>query len=142
MVTRQLRGQLRFTVPYLPPASYSPNSRVKWTAKRGKKGDNHRVLEDVRVLVLEAGWDQKIIPVANIEVTFHFPSRIRRDHENFIARCKPIFDALVRLGVLPDDHIDLIGWPRYGHIYTSPPATIIDINPAAPIYQGGKRGKK
>lgn len=118
---------LTITLPYLPPDSYSPNSRVSWQEKRGKRGDNNRVLDDVRMLVWEAKWDGITFPAAHCVVTFHLPTKHKRDHDNLIARAKPIWDALVKLEVLADDSIDTIGWPTYRHIYSKPEQTVIEI---------------
>lgn len=119
---------LTIVLPYLPPESYSPNSRVSqgWQ-KRGRQGDNNRVSEDVWALVREVGWDEEPMAAARVWVTFHFPTRHRRDPDNFTARCKPIFDALVKAKVLEGDAVDNIGWPTYGHIYSKPEQTVIEI---------------
>jgi Holliday junction resolvase RusA-like endonuclease len=127
---------LIFNLPYLPPASYSPNSRASWAEKRGKYGDNNRVLEDVRMVVLEAGWDSEPMPAARVWVTFHLPTKRKLDHDNLTARMKPIFDALVTVGVLADDSIDVIGWPTYGHVYSNPAKTVIEIELT---HWGGKK---
>ncbi len=118
---------LTITLPYLPPDSYSPNNRGSWAEKRGRQGDNNRVSEDVWALVKETGWDEKPMVAARVWVTFHFPTRGRRDPDNFTARCKPIFDALVKAMVLEGDSVDVIGWPTYGHVYSKPPQTVIEI---------------
>lgn len=125
---------LTITLHYLPPASYSPNSRASWAKKRGAGGDNNRVLDDVRVLVLEAGWDKQVFPAARCWMTFHFPTKAERDHDNFVARSKPIWDALVTLGVLAKDNIDVIGWPTYGHKYSKPEQTVIEIERTHRLY--------
>lgn len=118
---------LRIELPWLPPASYSPNSRAGWQEKRGPRGDNNKVQDDVRVLVLEAGWDGEVFPAARCWATFHLPTRAKRDHDNLVARTVPIWNALVRLGVLADDSIAVIGFPQYGQIYSKPAKTVIEI---------------
>ena len=119
---------LRIELPYLPPDSYSPNNRGSWAEKRGRKGDNNRVSEDVWALVIEAGWDGEPLKAARCWMTFHIPTRHKRDPDNMVAKTKPIWDALVKAGVLADDTIDVIGWPTYGHIYSKPAKTVVEID--------------
>ena len=45
-----------------------------------------------------------------IELHFYFPNRRVRDVENFMARCKPYLDELVRAGVLEDDKHPNVLW--------------------------------
>lgn len=118
---------LRLDCPWLPPEVYSSNSRAGIWAKRGKKGANNQTLDDVRALVMEQGWEGPPMKVALCKVHFTFPQRRKRDHGSFVERMKPVWDALVRLGVLEDDNLDVIGWPRYSHGNGAKPSTIIAI---------------
>ena len=124
-------ARVRLELPYLPPYAYSSNGRGHWTARRGAKtGVNHTIVEDIHFLLVEAGWPvgERIIERASISVTFILPDRRKRDHDGLIQRLKPVYDALVyrqikrggtlvARGLLRDDGLDYIGWPRYGHRY-------------------------
>jgi hypothetical protein len=120
-------NSLTITLPYLPPKSFSPNARLHWT---GKVGDRRSIQDDVRMLIREAGWDGETWLAVKAWVTFHFPSKHRRDPDNFASRMIPVWNALVREGLLADDNVDVIGWPSYSHVYTKPEATIITIERA------------
>ncbi|NIR13700.1 MAG: hypothetical protein GWN86_07020 [Desulfobacterales bacterium] len=103
---------LRIIFPYLPPASFSGNDRRGFYARRGKKGDAQVIKNDLIGLLEEAGWNHKPIQFPEVRVTFVLDGR-RRDHDNMVARMKPIWDGLVSLGVLVDDSLRMLGWPEY-----------------------------
>ena len=125
----------------MPPASYSPNNRQHWTIRRGTQGSDD-LLWDLLVKAalqkiepLPEGWPMRL---ATVQVEFRFPGRVwrpeigeggkmRRDADNYTPRMKPVFDALVAHGVLIDDNIDVIGWPHYSHMYTTPKGITITI---------------
>ncbi len=117
-----MTDSLIITLPGLPPASYSPNSRVPYWAR---SKDSHDLLDDLRILLIEAGWDHKRIPMPRARVTFHLDKR-RRDHDNLIPRLKPVWDNLVRAGVIEDDSLRVLGWPEYRHEYGKP-KTVIEL---------------
>ena len=149
----QAAQAISITLPYLPPASYSANSRAHWSAKRGKRGANHDVLDDVRMLLAEQGWvcssryrgvrirlqvgwhglhaecrHGLALDQAKITVRFGFPDKRHRDPGSCQERIKPCFDALVRCGLLADDSLEVIGWPEYSHHYSpKQPSTTIWI---------------
>ena len=87
------------------------------------------MLLNLGALVLEQGWDLSSPEIRKAEASclFHFPQRRVRDHGSFIERMKPLWDALVRLGVLSDDNLDVIGWPTYRHVISKPALTMITI---------------
>ena len=133
---------ITIVLPYLPPASYSANSRTHWTAKRGKRGANRDVLDDVRILLAEQNWRCRYTGLlrhgdcqhrpplerAKISVCFGLPDKRRRDPGGLQERAKSCFDSLVRLGVLADDSLGVIGWPEYSHHYSpKQPSTTIRI---------------
>ena len=140
----QVAKTITITLPYLPPASYSNNSRAHWTARRGgRDADNHSVSDDVILAVRGLEWHGEVLQKAVIQVTFGLPDRRRYDGDNLIARMKPVFDALCPLkqvgkfpnlrmtggaGVIQDDALEVIGWPEYSHYYSpKQPSTTIRI---------------
>jgi len=119
-----LAEYLKFILPYLPPESHSPNSRAHFRVK----GEASRsVRDDIRVLIREAGWGGERWPAANCWVVFHLPTKHRRDPDNLTARMVPVWNALVREGLLVDDNIDVIGWPVYSHVYGKPAQTVVAL---------------
>ena len=138
----QVAQAITITLPYLPPATYSANSRAHWSTKRGKRGANHDVFDDVRMLLAEQGWlcvfewvkghgtcpHHMPLDRARIGVSLCFPDRRRRDPGSCQERLKPCFDALVSCGVIADDSLEVIGWPEYSHHYSpKQPSTTIRI---------------
>ena len=52
----------------------------------------------------------------------------RRDPDNVAKACKPLFDALVSVGILPDDSAEVIGAPTYvDTVAPSCPCTILQL---------------
>ena len=91
---------MRLELPYLPPASFSPNSRVHWSVR---SRDSKQVQKDVLYLLRE---QFRIIPsykAIALKYCIVVPDSRRRDYENFVSRCKPITDAIVRCGIVKDD---------------------------------------
>ena len=91
-----------FTIelPYLPPVSFSPNFRGHWS-KRHR--DGRVVKENVQYLLMEQFRPIPSFRRVELHYTIVVPDRRRRDYDNFVARGKPITDALVDAGVIPDD---------------------------------------
>ena len=92
--------KIRIELPYLPPASFSPNSRVHW-AVRSKDGKMAK--EDVYYLLRAQCTTIPQLKVVALKYTIVVPDNRRRDYDNFISRTKPITDALVAAGLLKDD---------------------------------------
>jgi hypothetical protein len=106
-------GGWGLTIPDLPP---SLNAWQRWHwAHRSEEA--HRLADSITVLARSA----RIPPLhaAEARVRCYFPDRRRRDPTNY-AHWKPLWDALVRAGVLDDDdsaHLrvaafDLLADPR------------------------------
>jgi hypothetical protein len=93
---------LRLTLPYHPPESFSPNSRKHWGARRR---DRLAVEADITALIIgQLGYfTPPYFQKGRIDYTVIVPDKRERDRDNFIARTKPITDALVRSGVFPND---------------------------------------
>ena len=65
---------------------------------------------------------------AEVELTFHFPDRRRRDPDNYTAGCKALLDALVVNGLLADDSFDHISLKvRKGQVDPENPRTEVAI---------------
>ena len=93
---------LKITLSQLPPAEYSPNSRVNWHVrhKAGVEAKN-----DILALVLEQGWSGPALSGATVTITWGLPTKKVVDWDNLIARCKPYLDGLVDAGVLVGDSV-------------------------------------
>ena len=116
---------IRIELPYLPPASFSPNSRVHWSARAA---DGKTVKEDVYYLLRAQLTTIPQLKAIALKYTIVVPDNRRRDYDNFISRTKPITDALVHAGLLPDDTPQYIKDFRLTFQYEKgKSATIIEI---------------
>ena len=109
-MTQKARGTRReHAVTYefgWPPRELSPNARVHWAKLARVK----RAYRD------ECGWTIKqaiqapwyIRPPVTAQVTFVVTDSRRRDADNYMAMLKPMWDALVEMGVLVDDNKDAL----------------------------------
>ena len=126
---------ISITYPALPPREFSRNSRVHWSVLHRVQDS---VVDDVLLLLLEAGWQYHEPPersVVSVEVVL--PDRRRRDADNLITCCKPLLDALVKLRVIRDDCIGVIGFPRYSWRYekgiSATEITIVEVDTDGPM---------
>ena len=91
-----------------PPRELSPNARVHWRALAQWK---RRYKEACGWTIRLGGGGKhpmlvpRLKPPVTAQVTFHCDSR-RRDADNHMAMLKPLWDALVEMGVLVDDSHD------------------------------------
>jgi crossover junction endodeoxyribonuclease RusA len=106
---------IRYEFPW-PPRALSPNARVHWRtlakAKREyKEGCGWIVRAGFVPVPLGPGitYTQsdvtRVTPPVTAQVTFVCDAR-RRDPDNHMAMLKPLWDALVEMGVLEDDSHD------------------------------------
>ena len=99
-----------------PPRALSPNARVHWRtlakAKRDYKGACGWIVLEGSSLVRRP----PLQPPVTAQVTFVCDAR-RRDPDNHMAMLKPLWDALVEMGVLEDDSRDklIILDPKWEH---------------------------
>jgi Holliday junction resolvase RusA-like endonuclease len=91
---------ISITIGSLPPAEFSPNSRVHWARKHEARILAH---DEVIALVAEQGWHGPAIDHAQVTVSWGVNDKRRRDTDNFVGRTKPYIDGLVHAGVLVDD---------------------------------------
>jgi len=121
---------LTITLPCLPPKEYSANNSrgQHWSKKQEITQSAH---DEIIVAVRAQGWHGEPLTKATVKVTFGLPDRRKRDSGGLIERCKPWLDGLVDAGVIADDDLETIGWPKYDH-FPSPgkPVTIIEIEEA------------
>lgn len=133
----------RIEVPYLPPSQ--PNQIHAGTnvhAMRAVRAKHKRqAIQDVYALLVEQGWTigPPTIRRAEVAVTFILPTNAKRDHDNLVAGCKPLFDALHPernrdperdrpTGLLIDDNLGVIGIPWYDYeVRPGVSATLIEI---------------
>ena len=99
-------NSLTFEFPW-PPKSLNPNARVHWRTLAAEKAQ----YKD------ECGWriryavgrganvKQSLTPPVKAQVTFVCDLR-RRDPDNTMAMLKPLWDAMVEVGLLVDDSHD------------------------------------
>lgn len=86
----------------LPPAALAPNARVHFHRRAVEtRGYALAVLVAVRQ---QLGPEHGItFAVAEMDLTFVFPNRRRRDVDNLLASFKAGLDCLVSVGLLKDD---------------------------------------
>jgi len=116
-----------FIYPGLPPREFSRNSRAHHMVLHKVQ---EQVNDDVYMLLMEAGWKPGTpLERAVVAVEFVLPDKRRRDPDNLQTTLKPIWDALVRHGVIKDDCLECIGFPKYSFRYADDKkaATIITI---------------
>jgi Holliday junction resolvase RusA-like endonuclease len=116
---------IKIELPYLPPASFSPNARCHWAVRNR---DNEMVKNNVFFLLREQFATIPKLQRISLHYTIVVPDKRRRDYDNFIARCKPITDALVYAGLIADDTPQYIKDFRLTfEIVKGKKATIIEI---------------
>ena len=103
---------MRLEFPW-PPRELSPNSRAHWRQVARMKATYK---EDCGwVILAERGWvdgptlkpQAYLKPPVTAQVTFRCDRR-RRDPDNTMAMLKPLWDALVDVGLLIDDNKDVL----------------------------------
>lgn len=101
---------MRYEFPW-PPKELSPNARVHWRALAKAKREYREACGWI------AGYEQtwpfrrrrcSLAPPVTARVTFVVTDRQRRDTPNYQSMLKPLWDALVDLGVLIDDNKDVL----------------------------------
>jgi len=92
--------EIVFTLPYLPPACFSPNSRCHWS-KRKQWADQIEV--DMRVVLYSFVATRYTFDKIELKYIICCKQQRKRDFDNFVARTKPMTDAMVRIGLLADD---------------------------------------
>ncbi len=97
---------VRYEFPW-PPRSLSPNVSVHWrTLAKAKAQYKEDCGWAIRIIPLKERWGELLlIPPVTAQVTFVCDRR-RRDPDNHMAMLKPLWDALVEMGVLEDDSHD------------------------------------
>ena len=115
------------TIPRLPPAECSPNSRAHWRAK----GEAVAIAKDEAIAaVREQGWSGPPIQLALIQVSWGVKDKRKRDTDNFVARTKPFIDGLIKAGVIADDSRFHVRYSFTWHS-SSVPETVITISEEA-----------
>ncbi len=109
-----MRG-LRIEVPFLPPQSLNPNSRVSWTQEwQDKKIYGTAVYYcaiDARNRTLaRLYFDFTPFQVARIDLELVYPVERTRDRDNAIASFKSGLDSLVKAGILMADDSKHLHW--------------------------------
>ena len=88
-----------------PPRELSPNARVHWAMlARVKRAYKEACGWTIRAAI-QAPWH--LGSPVTAQVTFVCDGR-RRDADNHLAMLKPLWDALVEMGVLVDDNKDAL----------------------------------
>ena len=93
-----MTARINVTLPW-PPAECSPNSRVHHK-KRAKVSEIHKILAFFTVKGKYPNWDDLTKNHEgfnhNLQAMYEFcpPNKIRRDLDNFQARCKPYLDGI------------------------------------------------
>jgi hypothetical protein len=87
---------LHLELPYLPPAEFSPNSRVYWTQRHSA---GRKAKDDIWALVHAEGWQGPALKGATVTISWGLPTKKTIDWDNLIARMKPLIDGLVEPGL-------------------------------------------
>ena len=113
------------TIPRLPPAECSPNSRVHWR----EKGRAVAIAKDEAIAAVKAQeWSGPPVQAALIHVSWGVKDKRKRDTDNFVARTKPFIDGIVQVGVLADDSRFHVRY-QYGWHAAKRFETVITIDP-------------
>ena len=111
------------TIPRLPPAECSPNSRVHWR----EKGKAVAIAKDEAIAAVKAQeWSGPPVQAALIHVSWGVNDKRKRDTDNFVARTKPFMDGIVIAGVIADDSRFHVRY-QYGWHESKTPETVINI---------------
>ena len=113
---------LSISIPTLPPAEFSGNSRVHYHVRHAA---GLMAREEVLAAVNQYGYKAGVLDGPVVEIRWGLPNKIRRDWDNLIARTKPYIDSLVDAGVLRDDTIRDYQ-PQYGW-FDSPRKPLTEI---------------
>ena len=113
------------TIPRLPPAECSPNSRVHWR----EKGRAVAIAKDEAIAAVKAQeWSGPPVQAALIHVSWGVKDKRKRDTDNFVARTKPFMDGIVIAGVIADDSRFHVRY-QYGWHEAKRFETVITIEP-------------
>ena len=89
-----------------PPSALSPNARVHWrTLGKAKASYKDACGWTINLSGKNPMVKPRLKPPVTAQVTFVCDKR-RRDADNHMAMLKPLWDALVEMGVLEDDSHD------------------------------------
>ena len=113
---------LSISIPALPPAEFSGNSRAHYHARHAA-GLEARA--EVKAAVNQFGYKAGVLDSPVVAIRWGLPTKVRRDWDNLIARTKPYIDSLVDAGVLRDDSIRDYQ-PQYGW-FDSPRKPLTEI---------------
>jgi Holliday junction resolvase RusA-like endonuclease len=115
------------TIPRLPPAECSPNSRVHWR----EKGKAVAIAKDEAIAAVKAQeWSGPPVQSALIQVSWGVKDKRKRDTDNFVARTKPFMDGIVIAGVIADDSRFHVRY-QYGWHEAERSETVITISEEA-----------
>jgi len=115
---------MKFIIKDIPP------SNNKYIG-RGRKGSNFRYQEEKRewewLVKASVGQDKPKKPLrrAKIRLTYYFPTRHRRDPDNYSG--KFILDGLVKANVIEDDSFKCIDLELIGKYDKDNPRTEIEV---------------
>lgn len=114
---------MKIVIPDIPP------SNNKYLGK-GKsihvyRRDKEEWCNTVGWAVKAAGWRREPIPKAEVRITYFFPTRTRRDPDNYSG--KFLLDGLREAGVIKDDSFDNIRLVLTGGYDKQNPRTEIEI---------------
>ena len=115
-----MAGNLRYMIPEVPPSNNKYIGRMnRWEYQEEKK----RWAALVQFLC--SPKPEKPIPKAKVTLTYFFPTRVRRDPDNYSG--KMILDGLVRSGILLDDSFSCLELVLLGGYDKENPRTEITV---------------
>lgn len=89
----------------VPNSALNPNSRVHWAKKAAFAAMARASAYAVGVTARLAGAFGPPFPSASVRPRFTFKRGARRDRDNLMARCKPVWDGLTDAGLWVDDSL-------------------------------------
>ena len=98
-------NKVTFEFPFPPAEALRGNSRATWQVKNRLK---NQLMDSTIVRVRELDWE----PMDRISIHYdiHYCGN-QIDRDNFVIGCKPIQDALVHQGFVPDDNPNYVADP-------------------------------
>ncbi|MBA7645897.1 hypothetical protein ES703_53657 [subsurface metagenome] len=122
-MSEMLKGKMRIEVPFLPPAEYSPNSRVCWLVKYKAGKVYHDAVYYCCVDARNREYRRDFpLAKARLNLTVVFAEERLRDQDNLLARFKPGLDAVVDAGLILGDDVE--------HLEIGRVEAVVDLKPA------------
>ena len=94
--------EIRVRLP-LPSPRLSPNARAHWRSKARDVKSYRLAAEFYGLIALQKTGDPGAWTSADVQATFHHPTRRQRDADNLLASLKAAFDGFADAGIVSND---------------------------------------